>query len=51
MYGFGATFDASVDDTIDRVTNAPGKAGFGILTDIDVKASLECVCDSLKSSS
>jgi uncharacterized protein (DUF302 family) len=51
MHGFGTTLDASFDDAIDRVTKALGKAGFGILTDIDVKASLERVCDSLKGSS
>lgn len=51
MYGFGTTLDTSFDDAIDRVTRALGKAGFGILTDIRVKASLERICDSLKSNS
>ncbi len=40
MYGFSVTLDTSFDDAIHRVTEALRKEGFGILTDIDVKATL-----------
>jgi uncharacterized protein (DUF302 family) len=41
-YGFGTTLEnASFDETVERVTAALKEAGFGILTEIDVKATLK----------
>lgn len=41
MYGFSITLDTAFDKTISNVTEALKKEGFGILTDIDVKATLK----------
>ena len=40
-YGSGKTFDVSFLDAIDRVTQALQREGFGILSDIDVAATLK----------
>ena len=40
-YAFGKTIDAGFEQTIDRVTQALAKEGFGILSDIDVSATLK----------
>jgi uncharacterized protein (DUF302 family) len=40
-YYFNKTIAASFDDAVARVTEALKKEGFGILTDIDVKATLK----------
>ena len=40
-YAFGKTIDADFDQTIERVTQALAKEGFGILSDIDVAATLK----------
>ena len=42
QYGFETTLsDTNYDDAILRVTDELGKEGFGILTEIDVRATLE----------
>ena len=40
-YAFGTTIDAEVDQTISRVTQALAGEGFGVLSDIDVAATLK----------
>jgi len=40
-YTFGKTVALGFDETISRVTEALGKEGFGVLTEIDVKATLK----------
>jgi len=40
-YGFGKTVETGFDETIEKVTAELQKEGFGILTDIDVKATLK----------
>ncbi len=41
MYHFSQTLNTSFDDAIAQVTEALKQEGFGILTDIDVKATLK----------
>jgi uncharacterized protein (DUF302 family) len=40
-YYFSKTINASFDDAIQKVTEELKKEGFGILTDIDVKATIK----------
>jgi len=40
-YYFGATIDSTFEDAIDKVTAELKKEGFGIITDIDVKETLQ----------
>lgn len=41
MYGFNVKFSGSFDDAITRVTEELQKEGFGVLTEIDVKATMK----------
>ena len=41
MYGFTTKFDGSYDDAVTRVTEELAKEGFGVLTEIDVKAVMK----------
>lgn len=41
MYGFNTTFAGSYADAITRVTEELQKEGFGVLTEIDVSATLK----------
>lgn len=38
-YGFSKTVDLSFEDTINKVTEELKKEGFGVITEIDVKAT------------
>jgi len=40
-YYFGKTLNMPFDDVVNRVTEELRKEGFGVLTDIDVKATLK----------
>lgn len=39
--GFGRTVAMSFDQAVERVTHALGKEGFGVLTEVDVAATLK----------
>jgi uncharacterized protein (DUF302 family) len=41
MYGFSAKFSGSYDEAIGKVTEELKKEGFGVLTEIDVQATLK----------
>jgi uncharacterized protein (DUF302 family) len=41
MYGFTVKLKGRFDDAVDRVTDELRKEGFGVLTDIDVAATLK----------
>ena len=41
MYGFTTKFNGSYDDAVTRVTEELSKEGFGVLTEIDVKAVMK----------
>ncbi len=41
MYGFNVSVTGSFDDVVERVTEALSKEGFGVLTEIDVAATLK----------
>ncbi|WP_375753440.1 DUF302 domain-containing protein [Vibrio sp. HN007] len=41
MYGFSVKYKGSYDEAIERVTDELSQEGFGVLTQIDVKATLK----------
>lgn len=45
-YAFSAVLDTSYEDAVSRVTNALKEEGFGVLTEIDVKATLKKKLDA-----
>lgn len=45
MYGFNVTANGTVDEVIEKVTAALKEEGFGVLTEIDVSATLKAKLD------
>lgn len=41
MYGFSTTLDCGYEEAVQKVTEALKKEGFGVLTEIDVKAVMK----------
>lgn len=41
MYGFGKNLNCSMDEAVEKVTEALKAEGFGVLTEIDVQAALK----------
>ena len=46
MYGFSIKLDGSFDDVLQRVTEALKEQGFGVLTEIDVSATMKAKLDA-----
>lgn len=45
MYGFGTKVSGSMDEVVTKVTEALKTEGFGVLTEIDVQATLKAKID------
>ena len=47
-FGFGKPVDLDFDEAIETVTEELGKEGFGVLTEIDVSATMKKKLDEVK---